>query len=83
VFGGQLNKLQQERNDLVHLVSSGQEIMADLVKENEELEQQLTLHLTSHKKSLMGQEGHAEENGTTKYSLVIPNLRDSGMKDTG
>ena len=49
-----MNKLQQERDDLVRLVSSGQEIMDDLMKENEELEHQLTLHVASQKTTLMG-----------------------------
>lgn len=60
MFGNQFNKLQGERDDLVSLVSSGQDIMADLVKENEELEQQLTLHIASQKTRLLGDDDPAE-----------------------
>eukprot|EP00210_Caulerpa_lentillifera_P008198 g7828.t1 len=41
------NGLEEDRSALIQLVSSGQELLADLVKENESLEQQLTHQVTS------------------------------------
>lgn len=45
----------------MRLVASGQEIMADLVKENEMLEHQLTLHIMAQKKTLLGENGEEVE----------------------
>jgi len=39
--------LEEDKNALVQLVSSGQELLAEMVKENESLEQQLAHQVTS------------------------------------
>lgn len=41
------HRLEEDKNALVQLVSSGQELLAEMVKENESLEQQLAHQVTS------------------------------------